>query len=168
MHDGQQLPNSRLDARRKFVRGAFATPAVLTMCSGSALAATSSAHCIAKQALSPVYNPVSSATDTWLRVLLYTVGGSSNYYVRGADLAVFKRPSNTVYMTATQYQPFNISTNTGGAVTSSAPSSLQASSPTKYAAIRVDKLGNVVGVGTASDGSTNVAGTCWTSFAVAA
>lgn len=162
MHD-LQAPPPRENARRKLVRGVFAAPAIMTVCSGSAFAAASGLRCIANQANSPLTEPVTGATDTWLRVQLYSQGGK--YYVRGSDIGAFKRSANSVYLSSNQWQAFDISTNTAGAITTNPPGNPQPSNPPKYVAVRVDASGNIVGVGATGSGSA-VAGTCWNSFAM--
>jgi hypothetical protein len=153
-------------ARRKLVRGAFAAPALLTVYSGNALATSSAKRCLVNQANHPTMVPVSNALDNFLRVQLQQTGASPSfsYWVRGSDLQIYKKASNSVYLTGSQWQAFNINTNTTGAVQGSAPTSPSASS--KYAAIRFDAHGNVVGVGGGGGaGQTALAGTCWHSFA---
>lgn len=155
------------NARRRLLRGGFAAPAVLTLCSGSALAASSSLRCVATQAATPATAPVSSSTDSWVRVQLWTKGSSNNYFVKGADLVALKPPSTstTSYLGATQWQAFDVTNNTAGAI-EGPRSGMQLSSPAKYAAIRVDANGNIVGIGS-TGGGTAIAGTCWLSFVIA-
>ncbi|MCY7315564.1 MAG: hypothetical protein LH480_08065 [Rubrivivax sp.] len=155
-------------ARRKLVRGIFAAPAIMTVCSGSAFAASSSLRCLSNQVVNnPTTMPVTTALDSWLRVQLWSTGDGSKkspylYYVSGADLQTWKRPSTSVYLGSSQWQLFNINTNSSG-VQVGAPSGAVRCS--QYAAIRFDANGNVVGVGTGAAGSTALPGTCWTSFA---
>jgi hypothetical protein len=139
----------------------------LTVCSGSAFAASSSLQCIARQNTSPITKPISNTTDTWVRVRLYTQGNGNTYYVKGSDIVAFKRSATTAYMGSSDWQPFNINSNTAGVVNSSTPNNPQLSNPAKYAAIRVDANGNIVGIG-ASGGGSAIAGSCWYSFAAAA
>ncbi len=170
MQSPVESPSSRQAARRKLVRGVFAAPAIMTVCSGSAFAASSSLRCLSNQVTNhPTTMPVTNALDSWLRVQLWSTGdGSDNapyrYYVSGADLQTWKRPSTSVYLSSSQWQRFHISTNTAGKLVG-APSGCDRCQ--KYAAIRFDANGNVVGVGTGTAGSTALPGTCWTSFATA-
>lgn len=157
------------NARRRLIRGAFAAPAIMTVCSGSALAGSSSLRCVAHQANTPVtvLSLPDSSTVGWMRVQLYTQGSGSTYYVKGSAIVALKAPgTSTAYMGLSDWQPFNINNSTAGTVNSASPSNPQLSSPAKYAAIRVDAGGNIVGVG-ATGGGTAIAGTCWTSFTLA-
>ena len=165
LRDAATLPVPRSNARRRLVRGAFAAPAVMTVCSGSALAASSSLRCVAHQAGTGTSVPVSDATDAWVRVRLWTQGASANYFISGADVVALKRASATAYIGPTAWQPFDIKTNTAGVIGGDG-NGKQQSVPAKYAAIRVDASGNIVGVG-ATGGGAAIAGTCWTSFMIA-
>ena len=68
-------------ARRRLLRGTFAAPAVMTLCSASALAAASNRRCIANQVgyadSALKYPPASASTDTWIRVQLWTLSQST-------------------------------------------------------------------------------------------
>ena len=152
------------NARRRLIRGAFAAPAIMTVCSGSALANSSSLRCVANQVSAALPVPlVSNVTDNWVRVQLWTQGGSTSYFVRGADVFALKPASTTSNILASDWLAFDIVSNkTGAAGTSSGK---QLSNPAKWAAIRVDASGNIVGVGAGS--GTAIAGTCWTSFRLA-
>lgn len=164
MTSPETKPTTTQAARRKLVRGAFAAPALLTVYSGSALATGSAKRCLVNQTNSPTMLPVSNSLDNFLRVQLQQTGSTTiSYWVRGSDLQIYKKASNSVYITSAEWQPFNISTNTAGAKQASAPASPSAS--TKYAAIRFDAYGNVVGVGIGGTGQSALSGTCWHSFA---
>ena len=152
------------NARRRLIRGAFAAPAIMTVCSGSALANSSSLRCVANQVNAPAAPGVTSATDSWVRVQLWTQGTSTNYFVSGADVVALKPASTTAYISATAWQSFDIGNNTAGAIGGTS-SGKQRSNPAKWAAIRVEASGNIVGVGAGS--GTAIAGTCWTSFRLA-
>ena len=158
-------PTPQQAARRKLVRGAFAAPAIMTVCTGSAFAAASNLQCISNQVNNnPTTVPVAGALDTWLRVRLRQKGSSTiSYYVSGADLQIFKMTNNTVYLSSSQWQLFNLGTNTtsGGAIADPSGTSLSNS----YAAVRFSAAGNVVGVGTGAAGSSALPGTCWNSIA---
>jgi hypothetical protein len=167
MTSPEQLPTSAQTARRQLVRGVFAAPALLTVFSGGALAAGSAKRCLVNQTNTPTMLPVTGHTDNYLRVELRQTGSSPNfiYWVRGSDIQTWKKPSTTVHLNSTQWQPFNITTNTAGAVQGSEPSNHSASS--KFAALRFDANGNLKGVGisTAANQSA-IAGTCWQSVAL--
>ena len=158
-------PTPQQAARRKLVRGVFAAPAIMTVCTGSAFAAASNLQCITNQVNNnPTTVPVAAGLDTWLRVRLRQKGSAPVvYYVSGADIQIYKRTTNTVYLSSTQWQLFNLGTNTtsGGAIADPVGTSLSNS----YAAVRFDAAGNVVGVGTGSTGTSALPGTCWNSIA---
>ncbi len=165
MNSPDDLPSLQRAARRKLVRGVFAAPAIMTVCSGSALATTSSMRCLSNQVTgNPMTLPVSNALDNYCRVRLWETGTSPSvaYWIKGADLQVYKRTNNTVYISSTDWQQFNITTNQTGATQGAAPVSCIQSS--KYAVVRFNAAGNVVGVGATPTGSSAVAGTCWASF----
>jgi hypothetical protein len=153
------------NARRRLIRGAFAAPAIMTVYSGSALANSSSLRCVANKANAAEMPGVTSGTDTWVRVQLWTQGSSNAaYYISGADVVALKPASTTAYIGATAWQAFDKGTNTAGAIGGTS-SGKQKSSPAQWAAIRVDASGNIVGVGVGSGSA--IAGTCWTSFRLA-
>lgn len=133
----------------------------MTVCSGSALAASSSLRCVANQAGTGQTVTVSNSADTWVRVQLCIAG--QTYYVKGSDFDALRARGKSAYISSSEWQPFDINANTAGTVTT-APTSWTRSY--KYAAIRVDANGNIVGVG-ASGGGAAIAGTCWTSFMIA-
>jgi len=164
MTSPEQLPTSAQTARRQLVRGVFAAPALLTVYSGSALAAGSAMRCLVNQTNTPVTKLVSDSTDLWLRVQLRQTGSSLpfSYWVRGADLQIRLglRNRNTVYLSNSEWQPFNITNNTAGTKTTTAPIGDVESNPPKWAALRLDANGNVVGVGATGAGSA-LSGTCW-------
>jgi hypothetical protein len=77
-------------ARRRFVRGVFAAPAVMTVCSGSAYGADPlvSATCLVKgqSGADPMVDPfwTGAESPTYLRVTVYEQAGVR--YVRYGDL----------------------------------------------------------------------------------
>jgi hypothetical protein len=162
------LSSPQRAARRKLVRGVFAAPAVLTVCNASATAVSSSLRCINNQVngVSTVKTVgVTTSLDAWLRVQLWSTGSgpSTLYYVSGADVHAYKRVSNTAYIGSTQWQQFNISTNTGaGTFLAGMPTG--ATRASQYASVRFDANGNITGVGTGAVGTAAMPGTCWTSF----
>jgi hypothetical protein len=162
------LPSLQRAARRKLVRGVFAAPAVLTVCNASATAISSSMRCINNQVtgVSTVKTqPVSNALDAWLRVQLWSTGSGASmvYYVSGADVHAYKRADKSSYIGSTQWQQFNITTNTG-ATTFVGGMPTGAIRASKYASVRFDANGNITGVGTGAVGTAAMPGTCWTSF----
>ena len=168
MQNPVESPSPKQIARRKLVRGVFAAPAIMTVCSGSAFAASSSLRCLSNQVTNnPTTMPVTSGLDSWLRVQLWSTGAGTKskpylYYVSGADLQTWKRPSTTVYLGSSEWQSFNVSNNSAGGKVGAPSGCVRCP---QYAAIRFDANGNVVGVGTGAAGSTALPGTCWTSFA---
>ena len=166
MQSPVESPTLKQAARRKLVRGVFAAPAVLTVCSGSAFANSSSMRCLVNQTATgnQVTMPVIDGTDAWLRIQLYQTGTSPSfsYWISGNFMQTWKRPTNSVYLTSTQWQAFNIGTTTPGAIQGSMPSGAQTCN--KYAVLRFNAAGNVVGVGTSGTASSALAGTCWASF----
>jgi hypothetical protein len=161
-------------ARRRLMRGAFAAPAVLTLYSGSATAATSILNCVARQNGARV-NPVPgvvTADDNYLRYQLWALVQSANstvvdsYYIKGADLAVLVRLGQTPYLASTQWQQFNISTNVAGTISTTTPalSGYVLQRVNQFVVLRVDAGGKIVGAGDGTDGSA-VGDSCWTSFA---
>ena len=168
--DQKQSPQQA--ARRKLVRGAFAVPAVMTVVSGSAFATTSSMRCLANQVSnSPTTKGVAAGTingpapaDGWVRVELWKSSDGTKHYVRGSDLnSYFQRPTNSVYLTTSEWQEFNVANNTLGAKVA-AP--MGASASGQFASVRFDTTGSVVGLGgTGTADSSALPSTCWSSFA---
>lgn len=167
MTSPEKPPTSAQTARRQLVRGVFAAPALLTVYSGGALAAGSAKRCLVNQTNQPTMVPVSTGLDTYVRIRLRRTGpGNARiFWVSGADLQVWKRPTTTVYLSNSQWQQFDIVNNTAGAISATPPAN---DTPTsgKYAALRFDANGNVVGVGGSGAFTSAVAGTCWQSVAL--
>jgi len=163
MTSPEQLPTSAQTARRRLVRGVFAAPALLTVYSGGALAAGSAKRCLVNQTTTPTMVPVSDRLDSYVRIRLRRTGQgqSSQFFVSGVDLQAWKRPTTTVYLSTTQRQLFDIGTNTAGAVSEAGNGADSLSD--KYAALRFNANGNVVGVGGSGAFTSAVAGTCWQS-----
>lgn len=153
-------------ARRRLLRGAFSAPAALTLCSGAAIATTSNSRCVSSQAAAPVLPANIAPADTWLRVPVYAITTAlTECWVRGSDIVALRgtKVSITSYITMTEFQAtFSPFTKQG-----SAPANLSASAvPNKFAFVRVDTLGNIVGLAGfgATAGQTAIAQTCWASF----
>ncbi|MGE5168822.1 MAG: hypothetical protein ACM3JC_00480 [Rudaea sp.] len=159
--------------RRKLVRGAFATPAILTLYSGGARAATSANVCLVNANNAPASAPSPSSTDdAWFRYRLWVIrhNGNDNIvssWIKGADLTVW----NTTFISSGQWWQFNVATNQlSGTATTVAPTPgggeygpVQTGS---YVVLRVDASGNIVGAGAGTAGAP-VGDSCWGSFAVA-
>ncbi len=164
MNEKIEIQGDKPSARRRLVRGVFSAPAIMTLCSGSALAATTSKlSCIVKQnaaAVSPV--PSVSATNvTFKRVELWRNAGSTVYYVRAVDLPLLRDAS---LPTGTQVRQFDPGTNVFVAASIADPGGLVASG-NKFAVLRVDSTGKVLTVGaTASPtGGSAIFLSCWSS-----
>lgn len=164
-------------SRRTIIRAGFAVPTLATVASGSALAA-SSATCFARQMARPTYPAVttSAQADKYLRVelgkFIKSGGGPATYYVDGSTLmsalgsTLTKSTSYT--MAANKFQPFDTSTNTesGPAVTSTPSNGRYVKAGGRFAALRFDTAGKVVGVGAATtSGTSAVQLSCWSSLA---
>jgi hypothetical protein len=163
----QERPNQQQAARRKLVRGVFAAPALMTVCSGSALASQSSIRCLARH-VSDNTNvmPKVGSLDNWTRVQLHKAS-DGKFYVSGSHVASVFTTSNSVYPAVGTWLQIN---GTAGTPVGSPSTTMPAGStlgyttpPPKYVVVRFDTAGNVTGVGTAGTGS-NVGATCWNSF----
>jgi hypothetical protein len=153
-------------ARRRLLRGAFSAPAALTLYSGGAIAASSNLHCVMNQQTNPVVPlPVVTPTnETYVRIGLYLAG--SDYWIRGSELNAFSLAVFAGWPSSIQFQKFDVAGNqfTGGPVNSVIGLD---SSPTRWAVLRIDGAGFVVGVGNSGNaGGSAIFQSCWTSFKV--
>lgn len=157
MNDKTQIQGTKLSARRRLISGGIAAPAVLTLYSGGALAASSSKCAVNANAV-PVSKGVITGTDTYLRVQLYSVGGV--YWVKGSDL-----PLNRVSTlpTATQGQTYDITTDVLTGSPTTFPGGTTPSG--KWVSVRVDATGKVVNIGKTGSGGSAISATCWASIA---
>ena len=175
-------------SRRKLIRAGFAVPALATVASGSALAATS-ATCFARQMSRPgagMYAPVSSTAnaDTFLRVELgrFTPNGNGQtpiYYVDGNNLASRLGTSTLgaamvrsagYQLGPGKFQKFDIINNiefaTEGIVSATPNNGTYVANGGKFAVLRFNSAGQVVGVGTSTNtGVSAVQASCWSSLA---
>lgn len=160
-------------ARRRLIRGAFAAPAALTLCSGSVYAAASNQQCLANAVANPVNAPAD--TSTWVRVEVWklTNGSKTSTWVWGNDLN-FLKASDTPdpYLSSTQWQCLNSTMSDFKAkdVVKSTPTKGSAS-PVRtgqYVAVRVGADGKIIGVQGIETGGTAVAASCWASINVLA
>ena len=172
MHSPSQSPPSTPAARRKLVRGLFAAPALMTVCTGSAFAAQSSLRCLAQHVASNTdITPKVGGLDTWTRVQLHQTGQGFNlkYYISGSQLAAVFTNSNSVYPAVGTWLEINVSTGAvapgiyGTPNPTMPPGATLAYTPPQYVVVRFDNTGNVTGVGTAGTGA-NVGASCWNSF----
>ncbi len=164
MNSPVETPNSQLAARRKLVRGVFAAPAIMTVCSGNAFANTSNLRCLARNVTDMTNaTPKVGSLDTWTRVQMHQSG--SLYYVSGSHVKSVFANSNSVYPAEGSWLQIDGTTGAPiGSATTTTPSNpiLNYSNP-QYVIVRFDGAGNVTGVGTAGAGY-NVGASCWNSF----
>ncbi len=169
MNNESQKAIAPSNARRRLVRGAFSAPALLTLCSGSALAAASltcRTKAISDQATVPASATVPT-TGNWLRVQAYKKNGV--YFISGDDVSNLAGTlGGSSYLTRTQWQrvstsPFNIKEAT-------AFSSLPLVDPGNYVAVKINATGSIVGFsGSTGSGVSNSAMMsigCWSSIIV--
>ena len=90
MDTSNSSARSKGEARRRLLRGSISAPAVLTLFSGSALAAGSNTMCVSFAVNTTKALPAdSTAPDTWVRVQVYAINlgtDKKSLWVRGADL----------------------------------------------------------------------------------
>jgi len=168
-------PQTRGPARRRLLKGSFAAPAAMTLCSGSALAAASSCitPLIGTSASPNVTSTNTSATGFW-RVQQYTssIGGAK--WVKGSDVVTLNGAGKTPFLTNIDYYKTGMGTTSspGVGTKTTALSTVGTLSPTpaEYIAVRVDSNGNIYGIqgiGTVATGTTApMTASCWTSFKV--
>lgn len=162
----KQIPNpdDKLSARRRLLRGSFSVPAVLTLASGSALAAKS-ATCLAKATATPSTAALMTGTpsDTFVRVQLvaYIESSTTKYALTRASFGSMV-VSTSFWASDTVWQQFDDSANgvTGSQQTSAVPSG---STSNKWVALRFNNAGEIVGAGLSGTGSV-VGSSCWTSM----
>lgn len=167
MNDKIQGSDAPVSARRRLLRGTFAAPTVLTLYSGGALAqASANLRCVVNQnqpGTAITSGPtivVDTSNSTYLRVALReTSSPTTKNWILGSDLPA-NRSSPPTLPSNTQYYAFDAVANTIATGPSIPP-------PTpvvvaKYAVLRVDATGKVVGVGAGIGGSA-IGKSCWTS-----
>ena len=169
----QQKSDNQRSARRRLIKGSFAAPAALTLCSGSALAAaTSPLTCLSKDILAsgaPVGPVATVGGDTWVRVRAWVEQGKSYSFIKAIDVSMVGfagttpfitgaqaicvvagdgYDSGTVYPTGSKIVPTNL-TQTG-----------------QYFAVLMDSSGKVAGISSVNsiNGTGSVHGSCWNSF----
>jgi hypothetical protein len=158
-------------ARRRFVRGVFAAPAVMTVCSGSAYGADplTSATCLVKgqTGLDPMVDPFWTGTETptYLRVTVYEQGGIR--YVRYGDLGAIGAKGVTSPVPSAGVNDF-LELDANGALTGNVlPTHANTGAPSATSSavvVRIDGGGFVVGTGRGSGTQgALVSMTCWMS-----
>lgn len=169
VNDNMKDSSDTSSARRRLIRGSFAVPAVLTLYSGGALASKSS-KCLAKATTSPstkdvVNVPGSSFPDTWSRVQLLFSG--STFIFTKASLGSLTL-SSAFLSSSFVWQKFGVDPADSikynklyGNPHTNSPSGYSPS--TRWAALRFNNLGEVVGIGLSGSGSC-VGSSCWTSL----
>jgi len=156
--------DAKTQARRRLLRASFSVPAVLTLASGSALAAKSTT-CLASATKDPSTAKLSNGTpsDTFLRVRLeqYTENNITKYAVTRASFGSIP-VNSSFWSTNTIWQQFDTGTNkvTGSEQSSAVPSG---STSNYYVALRLNANGEIVGVGASGSGSV-VGSSCWASI----
>ena len=167
-----ETPTLKQAARRKLVRGVFAAPALMTVCTGSAWATGSSLRCLTRHVTDGTsITPKVGGLDAWARVQLHKATDAF-YYVSGTQVQSVYTTSGSVYPAAGTWLKVDIATGavpaTGGYSVATpgtvAPTgaTLSYTSP-QYVVVRFDSAGNVKGIGTAGTGA-NVGDSCWNSF----
>ena len=172
MKNDQQDSTVETSARRRLIRGAFAVPAVMTLHSGGARAATSLGMCLVKANNGPATFAATASDDGIFRYRLWVVKDSSSVilssWIKGADLTVYVRQSQTPFVPSGSWQQFNPGTNLlVGSVTPTAPAIPTGGSFTQtgsWVSLRVSATGKIVSAG-ASAGGSGVGDSCWNSFA---
>lgn len=175
MNEKTTDPAGKGPARRRLLRGTFAAPAVLTLVSGSALAATS-LSCVAKRNLNPVNAGPDPAGNVWIRVPVWEKRNLSNgkyaRFVSGSDIASLLPPGGT-YLGVGTWQciltTFPSNAFILGSIYTTSEADMIRSFPmlkvaNLYVAVRVNELGKVVGVEPYSSSSSALSVSCWTSF----
>ena len=172
MQSPVETPTQKQAARRKLVRGVFAAPALMTVCSGSAWATGSSLRCLTRHVTDNTsVTPKVGDIDTWARVQLHKATDGL-YYVSGTQVAAVYTTSGSVYPATGQWMKVDATTGAvpaTGAYSTGTPGTTAPSGATltytspKYVVVRFDTAGNVKGIGTAGTGA-NVGASCWNSF----
>ena len=165
-----RIPESTTKAangRRKLLRATMSAPALLTVYSGSAMAGAST-RCLANAVARPTTRPVITAgtpaaaqsTDAFVRVRLYKQG--DDYWVNGGDLgSSVGIPQGPTRQQARKFLIADLH-NTFSGDAQALPNGAKPSD--KYAAVRYDASGTVVGVGSSSTSGSAITQSCWHSF----
>lgn len=171
---------SKGEARRRLVRGAFAAPAVMTLISGSALAATS-VTCVVKQNTNPVDAGPNPDGTVWIRVPVWEKRNPTTdrfaRFVSGGDIQSLMAPGgsylasgswqcifNTFPITQNRPETFVVSSIYTTAQANAIRAFAFAQVANTYVAVRIDSAGKVVGVEPISPANTAMHTSCWTSF----
>jgi hypothetical protein len=167
VNDDIKSGGGKATARRRLIRGVFAAPAALTLCSGSAFAQASNQQCIARQVNgeSPQFPRVGPA-DTWVRVRVWVHQNGSGPQTRlvSAD--------RILHVQGTAGEPFNKKRrgqqwiNIARPLDEFSPKGSLPKKTEEFVALLFDDKGNIAGIsdGTAQRGLSAIAQSCWTSF----
>jgi hypothetical protein len=183
----------KVSARRKLIRGVFATPALLAVQSGGANSASSINACLRQQNLHPRTEPVAASADTYFRYQLLafvrvanpsstwplgSIRTADGYWISGAELTPFVRAGQIPFLGPGSWQKFDptpgVNALVAGSVRASTPTT-SAGTPSNWSlqkvasfvALRVNTSGAIVGAGASGTGSA-VGTSCWSSFAMGA
>ncbi len=87
-HLASPSKSAAASARRRLLRGSMSVPVVMTVASGSALAAASNTclQRLVNDPAAPKFVPVSATTDSYLRVPVYKNPNNGAQFVKGADV----------------------------------------------------------------------------------
>ena len=170
----QQKSDDERSARRRLIKGSFAAPAALTLCSGSALAAaTSPLTCLAKdiRASGAPGAPVTTVEtgDTWVRVRAWVEQNKSYAFIKADDVSMVGFKDTTPFITGSQaicviggngYTVGELYPQNGKPV----PTGMQQTG--QYFAVLMDPSGRVAGISSVNSisGTGAVHGSCWNSF----
>ncbi len=165
MDNPTRTPDDMFSARRRLLRGSFSAPAVLTLASGSALAAQS-ATCLAKATATPTTAALATSAnaDTFMRIRLLARPNGVHLLTRAS---LGRIPVNlSFWNTGTLWQRVgvsgvNLNKAYGAQETGSVPNNAAASN--YWVALRFNNAGEIVGVGASGSGSV-VGQSCWNSI----
>ena len=179
---------SKGEARRRLLRGSISAPAVLTLFSGSALAAGSNTMCVSFAVNTTKALPdESTGPDIWVRVQVYAVklgNSKESQWVRGLDLqspaglAAGRTPLTTFISsgswmlvatpgTGSKYKDQAVGYILGSEPFEGTTTIYKPVAVAKYRAVRFDANGNFVGVvndGRSAPGYAVPFNSCWASF----
>lgn len=170
-------PQTQGSARRRLLKGSFAAPAAMTLCSGSALAA-SSTQCLkigTAYNATPLLTESDTSSTTFWRVQVYSATADPGaQWIKGADVVNLNGAGASPFLTSLQYYKYkknNANTGQGVGTKTTATSefgSLVSSNPQKWVGVRVNSVGNIVGIQgmtTVNHATTGpMTASCWTSF----
>ena len=171
MSDKEQSLPAADCARRRLIRGAFGAPAVLTVASGS-VAAASNVNCIANIGTFPPVHQGSAppTSDSIIRIRVYEDQSMTPNlrYVRGQDVpTAYMANAAAGFMTVGQVWRFSVPNNQTVGSPSSTPAASTLVAINRWAALRFDTSGTLVGVGDGGGGQPAgyaVSASCWNSF----